>query len=437
MKTLDKTPSHLTVGIGILGLFATLGSACSGTDPDSQAQALTYRQDIAPMIDRYCASCHKAGGIGHFALDSYESVVRYAPLIKGAVSQGTMPPWLPSEDSRPLHGSRAMRPADKADLLRWIDAGMPEGSLDMTRRSDFPPAEVVMLPRPDLRLDPGRDYTPDSSRADDYHCFIYDPKLTADRFVLAGNAKPGNHHIVHHVVAYEIPEAEAPAILAKDPTGQGYTCFGSPGTTTPPVNLLGWAPGSIPTRFPSGTALRLHKGSLVVVQVHYNMLEGTGQTDRTVMEFELTDTVPQHELYSLPVARPKFLMIPAGAQDAVQTIELPLNLLASRYKLPSNKLTVYGHMPHMHLLGTKITTALNGETIINIPRWDFHWQQAYQFVNPYTATGTDTFKLECHYNNTADNQPVIGGVKQTPRDVTWGEGTLDEMCLNYLLLSAE
>lgn len=431
----SRAMSSLSVGFPSLGFVLLLGSACSRPEP--APAALTYHQDIAPLVDRYCAGCHKEGGIGHFALTSYAEVQRYSPLIKSAVSSGRMPPWLPAEDSRELHAKRAMRPNDKADLLAWIDEGMPEGSVDMPRSTDLPGVQMVAAPRPDLVLDPKQNYSPDSSRPDDYHCFVYDPKLLRDRFVVAGQVKPGNHHIVHHAIAYEIPEAEAPAILAKDPTGRGYTCFGSPGTTSLPVTIMGWAPGGVGMRFPQGTSLRLHKGSLVVVQVHYNMLEGMGHSDRTVMELELSDEVPQHELYSLPVARPKQLLIPAGAADAVQTIEFPLSLLASRFGLPANKLTVYGHTPHMHLLGTKITTALNGETLINIPRWDFHWQQGYQFVSPYTATGTDTFKLECHYNNTAENQPVIGGVRQSPREVTWGEGTLDEMCLNYLLLSAE
>jgi hypothetical protein len=207
--------------------------------------------------------------------------------------------------------------------------------------------------------------------------------------------------------------------------------------SNPPVTLVGWAPGSIPTRMPPGTALRVHKGSLIVMQVHYNVFAGAGLSDRTTMQLELTDVPPQRELHNLPLARPKKLMIPAGAADAVNTVEVPLSALVGFFGLPANRLRVYSHLPHMHLLGKRITTSLNGEVILDLPRWDFHWQQGYMFQTPYEASGTDTFKLECHYDNTAANQPVVGGVQQAPRDVTWGEGTLDEMCLNYLLLEAE
>lgn len=412
-------------------------AACSSSSVEDKADALAYHRDIAPLVQRYCGGCHQEGGIAPFTLGSYADLKVYAPSVRSAVERGTMPPWLPSADSMPVRFSRAMRPEDKAQLLRWIDEGLYEGDPSAPPRTDLPPAQTLPPPRPDLVLDPGWDYAPLNAREDDYHCFIFDPKLSADRFLVAGNVRPGNPRIVHHVIAYEIPESEAAAIRAKDVGGQGYTCFGAPGTSGPPTTLLGWAPGSPGSRLPEGTALRLHKGSLIVVQVHYNLLAGPGQTDRTVMQLELTDTVPQRELYAIPVAQPKQLKIPAGASDAVQTIQIPLGLVTAFFKLPSNKLTVYAHTPHMHLLGKRITTWLNGQMILDLPRWDFHWQQAYGFETPYPATGADVLKIECRYDNSAANQPLVDGMQQTPRDVTWGEGTRDEMCLNYLLLSAE
>lgn len=421
---------HASIWIFGAGLFA-----CAPSSDD--ATLLTYHQDIAPIVQRYCGNCHSEGGIAPFTLSSYESLLRSKDSVKSAVSRGVMPPWLPSEDSRPSHGSRAMLPQDKADLLRWLDGDTAEGDSAEGPRRTLPPVQTVVPPRPDLVLDPGFDYAPSNSREDDYHCFIFDPKLTADRFMTAGTVRPGDARIVHHVIAYEIPVTDAAAIRAKDTTGQGYTCFGAPGTTAPPVTLLGWAPGSPGGRMPEGTALRLHKDALIVVQVHYNVLAGPGHVDRTTLSLELSDTQPLHELYALPLARPKQLHIPSGDADAVQTVIVPLSVLTSYFKLPSNKLTVYAQTPHMHLLGKRITTWLNDELILDLPRWDFHWQQAYGFVEPYTATGADLFKLECRYDNSAANQPFVDGMQQAPRDVNWGEGTRDEMCLTYLLLSAE
>lgn len=424
---------YLALGLG-LGLGLGL-AACSPAG--ESAEALTYHQDVKPLVDRYCSGCHVAGGIAPFALTTYDELVRAGDSVRSAVAAGTMPPWPPSEDSRPLLGSRAMAKDHKEALLRWLDGKRPEGDAGAPPHLTLPPAQQVMPARPDLVLDPGFAYAPQNSREDDYHCFVYDPKLTTDRFLTAGSVTPDNKRIVHHVIAYEVPESDAALIRGKDVGGQGYTCFGAPGTTAPPVTLVGWAPGSLGNRMPEGTALRLRKGSLVVVQIHYNVMAGPGQTDRTTMALEITDTPPSRELHALPLARPKQLLIPAGEADAVQTVAVPLSALTNFFKLPSSKLTVYAHTPHMHLLGTRITTSLNGQMILDLPRWNFHWQGAYQFVTPYTATGNDLFTLECHYDNSAANQPLIDGVQGAPREVKWGEGTRDEMCLNYLLLSAE
>jgi hypothetical protein len=51
---------------------------------------------------------------------------------------------------------------------------------------------------------------------------------------------------------------------------------------------------------------------------------------------------------------------------------------------------------------------------------------------PYTAS--DSVHIECDYDNTADNQPVINGMRTPVRTVTFGEKTLNEMCLHYLWL---
>jgi hypothetical protein len=38
------------------------------------------------------------------------------------------------------------------------------------------------------------------------------------------------------------------------------------------------------------------------------------------------------------------------------------------------------------------------------------------------------------YDNSAAHQPIVDGVQQQPRTVTFGEGSLDEMCLHYVWL---
>ena len=95
---------------------------------------------------------------------------------------------------------------------------------------------------------------------------------------------------------------------------------------------------------------------------------------------------------------------------------------------------------HMHTLGDRFTLDLirkNGERerLLDIPRWDFNWQGAYDLIDPVKVELGDRVEMACVWDNSADNQPMVRGVKQTPRDVTWGEGTLDEMCLGGVTIT--
>ena len=223
-------------------------AACADQAPADAPSAVDYHRDAVAVLDRYCTSCHSAGGIGPLVLTDYESARRYSGAIKDAVQAERMPPWMPSEQGLPLRYSRKMRPEDRDLLLRWIDSGTPEGDPQAVPRRDIPPAETVAMPRADIVADPGRTYQPDNSRSDDYHCFVFDPQLGADTFLQAATVVPGNRAIVHHVLMFEILESDAAEIRRLNASGDGYKCFGGPGGTGRPTTLFGWAPGGVPVR---------------------------------------------------------------------------------------------------------------------------------------------------------------------------------------------
>ena len=420
-----------------VSLLATLlgAAACSGLAPAEAPPPVDYHRDAVAVLDRYCTSCHSSGGIGPLVLTDYDSVKRYAAAIKSAVQAERMPPWGPSDQGLPLRYSRKMRPEDRDLLVRWIDGGLAEGDPSAAPRADIPPAEPVAPPRADIVVDPGRTYQPDTTRSDDYHCFVFDPQLGADTFLQAATVVPGNRASVHHVLVFEVLESDAEAIRRLNGGGDGYKCFGGPGGSGRPTTLFGWAPGGVGVRVPEGTGLRIHKGSLLVMQIHYNTLVKSAQGDRTLAQLEVSPSPPQHELRVLPIANPKQLKIAAGDPQAKQQISLPVSFLESLMQLPLGDLLVYSNAPHMHLLGKRIVTAIGNQTLVEIPRWDFHWQQTYAFATPLTVHKDDLITVECTYDNSQANQPVVDGAQQSPREVGWGEGTLDEMCLSYLTVT--
>lgn len=399
---------------------------------------LDYYRDAQPLLERYCVGCHKDGGIAPFSLQGYDNAKKHAGASKLAIESGRMPPWLPSDKSLPLRYSRAMRPIDKQAVLRWVADGANAGDAKAAPRIVPPPAEQAMPARPDLVVDMNVAYEPNQKTQDDYRCFIIDPKLTEDRYMRAASVKPGNPKLVHHVIVFEVPASGASKVRDKDTkeAGPGYTCYGGPGANDSQF-VFGWAPGGTGVRLSDDEGLLLRKGSLLVMQVHYNLLQYTaGASDRTVANLELTDSEPAFRSLVVPLANPSQLKIPAGQKDVKQIVEVPVSLAMSYLKIPGDELVISGNSPHMHTLGTAISTSLgsSGQALVDIPRWDFHWQGAYAFREPVKVRKSDSIVLECTYDNTYANQPVVNGEKQMPRDVTWGEGTLDEMCLSFLHL---
>lgn len=400
-------------------------------------EEVTYHHDMVPLLARYCTGCHVEGGIAPFALTDYRSAVRYAEPMRRAVLAGTMPPWLASDAGLPLRYSHRLRPGDRDLLLRWLHSGMVQGDPGGPVRGDIPPPETVDLPRPDLRLIPEAAYLPNAKQADDYRCFVVGNELPSDLYAHAVAIHPDRAQMVHHVVLFEVPAAgvsKVRALLGKD--GQvGYNCFGGAGSGDDAKVVMAWAPGGVPARFPAGTGLKIARGSLLVMQVHYNLKNGA-QPDRTFAEMEVSMSAPPRLAQIWPIANPRGLHIKAGDASARQTVQFPIWQLQAYYGFPAGNLLVHGSAPHMHLLGRRQTVAVeDGPLLLEIPRWDFNWQLPYAFQTPYELRPQDTLIITCEFDNSPGNQPVIDGVRQPPRDVGWGEGTTDEMCLNFLYVA--
>lgn len=410
-------------------------SACSG-DPAAPAASVEYHAQVRPIIEAKCTSCHYDGGPAPFSMEYNESEWKdgapaWAESAVSAALDGRMPPWLPSGDCRDLAYERSLTEAEKATIKTWQDEGFAAGdpaSFGGPVPTDAPPA----LGEPAIVSAPEEAYVASTEGPDDYRCFILPMELAEETYLVASTVVPGNEEIVHHALLYLIPpEGVARAEkLDADEAGPGYTCFGGPGGSS--LTTLGaWVPGSVTIRLPEGAAQVLPAGSKIVLQIHYNTLAlngGEPPPEKSTAKLWTTPEKPQFRVESLPLAH-LGMKIPAGEEASTQerVFEMPVDA------------TILGIAPHMHLLGERISAKIEPEAsdaacLIDIPKWDFHWQLSYPFEEEtrVSAKKGDKVRLSCTYDNSAQNQPIVGGSQKTPEDVTWGEGTLDEMCLLYV-----
>ena len=373
------------------------------------SQQLTFYKDVLPIMQRSCHGCHTNGGLA-FPMATYEQALAKADLIVENVGQGLMPPWLPSDraECQPLKGKRKLAPVEKDTLVAWAGGAALKGD---PADAPAPPPATGGLDWVDDTLDPGLSYTPNKAVMDDYHCFVIDPKLATDRDLIGFEVVPGSRLEVHHVLLFPAPRDKALAKEAATP-GDGWTCYGGPGVGNG-SQIGGWAPGMPPIRYPDTTGMTIKSSEVVIMQVHYNLANGAFP-DRTTVKVQYAKDRVARPAYNLPLLDDTFSLAP-GAKGQVVTKEVTLPLDG----------IVWGVMPHMHVKGQSIRITSDGACVIDIPKWDFHWQQMYFFDRPtgVPAKAGTKVKLECVFDN------------PTTQAVTWGEGTSDEMCLSYFMVT--
>ena len=75
------------------------------------------------------------------------------------------------------------------------------------------------------------------------------------------------------------------------------------------------------------------------------------------------------------------------------------------------------------------------DCISRVDPYDFSWQWTYSYIEPLELQAGDRIDMTCTFDNSAENQPTVDGEQQEPRDVRYGDGTTDEMCIHYLIYS--
>jgi hypothetical protein len=371
--------------------------------------AATFSHDVAPILYRQCASCHRSGGVAPFPLVSYQDTAKHAAQIAAVTRKRFMPPWLPSAPH--FKGERKLSDAEIATLGAWAAAGAPQGNPDETPK---PPAfpEGWQLGKPDAEAEMRAPFDVPAEGLDVYQCFdIRDPSPRA-RYLRAVDIKPGNPKVVHHALLFQ----DTTGTARKRDTGGGYPCFGTPGFL-PAHGLSGWTPGGLPFQTPPGLPGLLHGNADLVLQVHYHPT-GKPEQDRTRIALYYTDEVPKRHAQDIPLGSAD-IDIPAGdrAYKVTDHFTIPVDV------------EVIGINPHAHYVCTGMygyAVLPDGKriTLIHIPHWDFNWQQQYLYPTPLRLPAETEVRMEFTYDNSANNPR---NPHQPPQRVRYGPGSNDEM----------
>lgn len=387
-----------------------------------QTEGTTYTAHVRPILARACVRCHSQGQIAPFSLESYERAAAFAPLIAQVTRARTMPPSVidASGECNTFRDVAWLSDAEIETLERWAEQGALEGD------TSLPAPQPANLPQltGDVRTIATPGYVPSTELPDDYRCFVVDSPFTERTFVTGFDTHPGDVRTAHHMVVF-YPMDDASALVGRlldelEP-GPGYTCFGSPGA--PATILAAWAPGGGATHYPDNLGIEVQPGRPLIIQMHYNTVGTLNPAeDRTKIDLQVQTEGIAPAVFTQILDLD--MNLPPGRTDAEEVFTATL---AGNTRM-QGPVQVYGVFPHMHELGRTQRLTVRGadaqeSCVVDVPRWDFHWQRMYFFDQPLTIDAADEFKLRCVFDTTSRSEVT-----------TWGEGTQDEMCVMGLLI---
>ncbi len=364
--------------------------------------------EVDAVVGRACQGCHGSTPMfgAPMPLDQRADFLAASPSEPGKKVWETVKDRVhraPDAAGRmPQKPNAPLTETELAALDKYFADGLPAASCDGTASDPKPPTVSCT---PDVAVRAGSAWSMPKTVHDEYICYGFDYEVTAKRHITGILPTIQNPKIVHHILLMQSDSAVSPTPQPCDSIAR-YRM------------LYAWAPGVGGFELPKEAGLPAEGKTHFVVQIHYNNLqELDGQTDKSGFDLCSTNELRPNDADILAFGSTKF-SIPAKSR---------LDITA-RWVMPNGfpELHPIGALPHMHQLGTFIsTTAIpkGGGTAIDLgtdPRFDF----GNQFFTPLsnkTLKSGDVVETRCVWEN------------PRPDAVTWGEYTDEEMCFSFTL----
>ena len=379
---------------------------------------VTFTKDVAPIIFNHCAGCHRPGEAAPFALLNYNDVRKRARLIVRVTEDRVMPPWHAEKGSFAFHGDRRLTTKQIDTLAQWLKAGAPEG--DPEKLPALPKFTAGwQLGKPDLIVKMTEPFPVPAEGRDIYRSFVVPLNLPKDKWLKAIEFRPGTRSVVHHCLFSFDTTGEARRLDHAD-RQPGFRRMRRQGRGV--GSLGGWAAGGQPRELPADLAWHLPKAADLVLSMHYHP-SGKPERDQSSIGLYFTDQPPRTAFTGVQLP-PAFgalsgVDIPAGnkAYKVTDSFTLPIDVEAFA-------ISAHAHYLGKHLQMTATLPTGKQLNLLDIPDWDFSWQEQYQFKDFIKLPkGTRLDSMVVWDNSAANpNNPTVPPVR-----VRWGVESEDEM----------
>ncbi|MBY0458376.1 MAG: redoxin family protein, partial [Gemmataceae bacterium] len=391
---------------------ATTAPGCELTpDPKKTPQIpLTYHARVERIVQANCVECHHKGGVGPFALDTYDTLVANKGMVRKVVDKGIMPPWFAAPPKKgehsPFSNDRTLTESDKKDLLAWLAGDLKKGD-----EKDAPLPRTFVegwgLGKPDAVFEMQKAIDVKAEGTMPYQNVVIPTNFDEDKWIQGLEVVPGARDVVHHVLVFAVPKGQTRA----GNEAQGF--------------FAAYVPGSTALVYPEGYAKKLPKGSNLVFQLHYTP-NGKATADKTKLGLVFAKDKPRFEVQVVGLFNPAFTIPPGADNHRVGSFI---------YDVPADA-HILALFPHAHLRGKaaqyRVIKGDEKKTVLDVPHYDFNWQLQYRFAEPVAVKAGDALSYLAWYDNSTKN-PANPDPKQSVR---WGLQTYEEMHLGYVEFAA-
>jgi hypothetical protein len=346
-----------------------------------------------------------------------------------------MPPW--SADPRAslkFKNDARLSAADIATLKEWVKAGTPKG-VDAHQRDLVTAAQDWQGPdgrKPDLVVSMVHDVQIPANGDLPYVQILLPVPVLEDKWVSACQARPGNAAVVHHMAITELKVPDGMPVNDLEGLISFMRQMHLPTSILQPavkseseaIDMLAiYTPGAATEQYDQDSAklLRGGKNYYLAFNIHYTA-NGKPTTDRSQVAFWFRDTPPKHQLVRVAMSGETILAngkelltdTPGEKAEGTRVAIPPIAAGEADYELIgvtafTRPITIYQLHPHAHFRARGfqyVAVYPDGreQTLLTIPKYDFHWQLAYELQQPLRLPAGSKLVVTAHYDNSAGNE---------------------------------
>lgn len=387
-------------------------SDCSIEYPvkDRHSQSVPdYATEVAPIIIENCVECHRQGGVGPFALDSYIMVLGWSPMIKEVLLNKRMPPMQVDPYIGYSDGARYLEAEEVQTLVHWINGRAPRGEseidpLEAHQQSDN---SAWVFGKPDFIVTGPKNEVPPVGVMD-YVYDVVDLPFKEDKWLRAIQYKAGDESVLHHLMTF---------ITAPDEDFWGLERDNESVTRR---FVEGYQPGKTnAVEFDAGTGMLIPQGHKLSMQFHY-VTNGQATVDETQLGLYFSDEHGLKEKLTQAVA--KRFLLPANTHDFALQAEHTIE----------QDVVITGVRARMNFRGKRMKFAVqfpdgNTKELFSIPAYNYGWQPHYLLDQAEEVPAGSILRVMGAFDNSISNPSN----PDPSKEVIFGLESWEEMFTGY------